>query len=137
MFCPQCRHMYTAEKRKGFARKITTVRDVKCPSCGVLLVRDRMAVEFPRDDFALHATVRPITVSEVMRETITNLVGQLRDRGLDGVPVARTVLIEVGCRAGEPPQRIAEDGGRFAGHDAAELDPAVLQPPMGSLRQWR
>ncbi len=64
-------------------------------------------------------------------ELLGAILGQLGDRRLGGVPVARAVLVEVGGGAGEPAQRIAEDGGRFAGHHAAELDAPVLEAAVG------
>ena len=61
------------------------------------------------------------------------VLGQLGDGRLGRVPVPRAVLIEVGRRAGQPPQRIAEHGGRLARHHAPELHTSVLQPLMSSL----
>src|SRR5690606_21358627 len=54
----------------------------------------------------------------------------LRDGRLGRVPVARAVVVEVGSGGGEASERIAEGGGRLAGHDAAELDPPVLEPAV-------
>ena len=65
------------------------------------------------------------------------VLGQLGDGRLGRVPVPRTILIEVGRRTGQPPQRIAEHSGRLARHHAPELHPAVLEPLMSSLGRGR
>ena len=59
------------------------------------------------------------------------IFGQLGDRRLGGVPVASGVLIEIGGRSTQAAQRVAEDGRRLAGHDAAELDAPVFQAAVG------
>ena len=41
------------------------------------------------------------------------VLGELGDRGLRRIPIARAVLIEVGGGASEPPQRIAKDRRRL------------------------
>ena len=61
------------------------------------------------------------------------VLGQLGDGRLGRVPVPRAILIEVGRRAGQPPQRIAEHGRRLARHHAPKLHTAVLEPLMRSL----
>ena len=66
----------------------------------------------------------------VALELLGAVLGQLGDRGLRRVPVARAVLVEVGRRAGQPAQRIAEDRRRLARHHAAELHPPVLEAAM-------
>ena len=63
------------------------------------------------------------------------VLGELGDRRLRGVPVARPVLIEVGGRCGQPPQGIAEHGRRLARHHAPELDAAVLQATVRGGRR--
>ena len=60
------------------------------------------------------------------------VLGQLGDRGLGRVPVARTVLVEVGGRRRQPAQGIAEDRRRLARHDAAELDPPVFEAAVAA-----
>ena len=77
----------------------------------------------------LHDRVR------VALELLGPILGELGDRRLGRVPVARAVLIEVGRRGAQAPQRIAEDGGRLARHDAAELDPAILDAAIGRGRR--
>ena len=72
----------------------------------------------------LHHLVR------IALELLGAVLRQLGDRGLRRVPVARAILIEVGRRAGEPPQRIAEDRRRLARHHAAELHPPILEAAM-------
>ena len=59
------------------------------------------------------------------------VLGQLGDGGLRGVPLPRSVLVEVGGLRGQPAQGVAEDGRGLPGHDAAELDPAVVDSPVG------
>ena len=70
-------------------------------------------------------------------ELLGAVLGELGDGRLGRVPVARPVLIEVGRRRREPPQRIAEDGRRLARHHAAELDPPVLEPAVRRGRRRR
>ena len=56
---------------------------------------------------------------------------QLRDGRSGVVPVAVTVLIQVGRAGGQPPQSIPEDSRRLSGEHAAELDSAVLNATLG------
>ena len=70
-------------------------------------------------------------------ELLGAVLGELGDGRLGGVPVARPVLVEVGGRRREPPQRIAEHGRRLARHHAAELDAAILEPAVRRGRRRR
>ena len=70
-------------------------------------------------------------------ELLGAVLGELGDRRLRGVPEARAVLVEVGRRRREPPQRVAEHGRRLARHHAAELDPPVLEPAVRGRRRGR
>ena len=79
----------------------------------------------------LHDLVR------VALELLGAVLGQLGDRGLGRVPVARAVLVEVGGRRRQPPQGIAEDRRRLARHHAAELDPPVFEAAVGGRRGGR
>ena len=65
------------------------------------------------------------------------VLGQLGDRGLRRIPVARAILVEIGGRARQPPQGIAKDRRRLAGHHAAELHPPVLDAPVGGRGRGR
>jgi hypothetical protein len=70
-------------------------------------------------------------------ELLGAVLSELRDRGLRRVPVARAVLVEVGSGAGEPPERVAEDRGRFSGHHTTKLHSPILNPAVGSGRRGR
>ena len=70
-------------------------------------------------------------------ELLGAVLGELGDRRLRRVPEARPVLVEVGRRRGEPPQRIAEHGRRLARHHAAELDAPVLEAAVRRRRRRR
>ena len=70
-------------------------------------------------------------------ELLGAVLGELGHRRLSGVPEARPVLIEVGRRRRQPPQRVAEHRRRLARHHAAELDAPVLEPAMRRRRRGR
>ena len=69
-------------------------------------------------------------MSGIALELLGAVLGELGDRRLGGVPEARAVLVEVGRRRREPPQRVAEHGRRLARHHAAELHPPILEPAV-------
>ena len=91
------------------------------------------AVEVPA-----RAQVRLQPILQLLRDVVRlapqllgAILGEPGDRGLRRVPHPRAVLVEVGGRRREPAQRIAEDRRRLARHDAAELDPPVVDAAVG------
>ena len=66
----------------------------------------------------------------VAAQLLGAVLGQLRDRRSCVVPVAGTVLVEVGGPGGQPPEGVPEDGGRFARQHAAELDAPVFDSAL-------
>ena len=70
----------------------------------------------------------------VALELFGAVLGELGHRRLGGIPEARAILIQIRRRRRQPAQGIAEHGGRFARHDAAQFHPPVLQPAMRGRR---
>ena len=68
------------------------------------------------------------------------VLGQLGHRWLGRIPVPGAILVEVRRGLRQPPDRIAEDLRRFAGHHAAELHATVIEAAVGRARHstaWR
>ena len=65
------------------------------------------------------------------------VLGQLGDRRLRGVPLPRAVLVEVGRLRRQSAQGVAEHRGGFPRHDAAELDPGVVDAAVRRRGGWR
>jgi len=86
MFCPQCRHIWTVETNGKPVAKRVTVKGRLCPTCGVLLTRDRMASEFPLDEFACRGA-GAITVSEVLRQSMDSSHPQVSKRSSGSPPL--------------------------------------------------
>ena len=63
--------------------------------------------------------------------------GEFRDSRLRRIPVARTVLIEVGRGCRKSSQGIAEHCRGFTRHHTAEFDASVLDAPIGGARRGR
>ena len=70
-------------------------------------------------------------------ELLGAVLGELRDRGLRGVPVARTVHVKIRGQLAEVPESVTKQGGRFAGLHATEFDAPVLQAAIGGFRGRR
>jgi len=66
-------------------------------------------------------------------QLLREVLRQLGDRGLGGVPVTRAVLVEIGCNPGQSPQGVAEDRSRLSRHDAPELHAPVFKSPVSGL----
>ena len=58
------------------------------------------------------------------------VLGQLGDCRLSGVPLPGAVLVEIGRLRGQSAQGVAEHRGGFSRHDAAQLDPGVVDAPV-------
>jgi hypothetical protein len=70
-------------------------------------------------------------------ELFRAIIGQFSDRGLRRIPIARTIMVEIGGGTDEPTQRVSKDCGRFTWHHATELNSAIPDPAMGSRGRRR
>lgn len=101
------------------AREVVDTAELTWPPSHVL--------PHPPLDLASHLFGLPL---ELRRAALRDL----RDRGLCGMPVPGPVLVEIGRLSREPPQRVAEDCGRFSWHHTAQPDPPVLDALLGRSR---